>query len=418
MGKFSNSQEDLIYKSILREGQEEVPPHIWDNISRNLDAEMPLKAAPSYKSPIWKRIAFSGAAAAAIAVSLLIWQSAPVITTSRQPITADSDARPYNTETCPEIQILSDTESSENNCFRTKKSVGGKFIAANTVTPTPERVRTQHSSENTAAIQENEIIQDNTGIRHQANQENTSKPTIEKEEQPMETELLPEEAADVGIRTDGRAPKEKFSLTLSGNTGGNLGNRSRFSPFRSPAANKPLKTGIIDNSAQESQFGLPITFGIGVKFNLAKRWAISTGINYTMLTRKFSGSFSDATQGIITPSDIRNTQHYIGIPIYVYYSIISSNKVDFYTYVGGSVERNVGNRYRISALDNLLYKEPVKGVQFSTGLGIGVEFLLSRHIGIYIDPSLRYYFNNSQPLSSRTVQPFSMNVELGIRARF
>ena len=53
----------------------------------------------------------------------------------------------------------------------------------------------------------------------------------------------------------------------------------------------------------------------------------------------------------------------------------------------------------------------------SAGIGIGVEFMLGKHTGLYIDPSLRYYFNNSQPKSIRTVQPLMLGFEMGMRFR-
>ena len=61
------------------------------------------------------------------------------------------------------------------------------------------------------------------------------------------------------------------------------------------------------------------------------------------------------------------------------------------------------------------WNEKVKGVQLSANAGIGVEFALGRHVGLYIDPSLRYYFDNGQPKSIRTAQPLMFGFETGLR---
>jgi hypothetical protein len=61
------------------------------------------------------------------------------------------------------------------------------------------------------------------------------------------------------------------------------------------------------------------------------------------------------------------------------------------------------------------HQEAVKGVQLSANAGIGVEFLLGRYVGIYIDPSVRYYFNCKQPNSIRTAQPLMLGFEMGLR---
>jgi hypothetical protein len=55
------------------------------------------------------------------------------------------------------------------------------------------------------------------------------------------------------------------------------------------------------------------------------------------------------------------------------------------------------------------------GLQLAAGLGLGIEFRLGEHLGLYVDPSLRYYFEGNQPRSIRTQQPLMMGLELGMR---
>ena len=49
------------------------------------------------------------------------------------------------------------------------------------------------------------------------------------------------------------------------------------------------------------------------------------------------------------------------------------------------------------------------------GGGIGFEFRLTDYLGLYFDPSVRYYFGKGQPVSIRTRQPLMMNFEVGLR---
>ena len=114
-------------------------------------------------------------------------------------------------------------------------------------------------------------------------------------------------------------------------------------------------------------------------------------------------------------SDIRNTQHYIGIPVNVYYDILGGDNVNFYAYAGGTVEKCVTNHYQIQSTPVINHKESVKGVQLSVDAGIGVEFMLGNHVGLYLDPSLRYYFHCGQPASIRSAQPLTLGFELGLR---
>ena len=59
--------------------------------------------------------------------------------------------------------------------------------------------------------------------------------------------------------------------------------------------------------------------------------------------------------------------------------------------------------------------EQVGGMQLSAAFGLGAEFALTQHLGLYIDPSLRYYFDCDQPKSIRTAQPLTFGMEAGLR---
>jgi hypothetical protein len=43
--------------------------------------------------------------------------------------------------------------------------------------------------------------------------------------------------------------------------------------------------------------------------------------------------------------------------------------------------------------------------------------MLGGHVGLYADPSLRYYFDNGQPKSIRTSQPLMLGLDLGLRIK-
>ena len=88
--------------------------------------------------------------------------------------------------------------------------------------------------------------------------------------------------------------------------------------------------------------------------------------------------------------------------------------MNFYAYAGGAVEKCVSNEYDVLNT-SVIHKEVPAGVQFSANAGIGVEFILGKHIGLYIDPSLRYYFEGNQPKSIRTDQPLMLGFEMGFR---
>ena len=80
--------------------------------------------------------------------------------------------------------------------------------------------------------------------------------------------------------------------------------------------------------------------------------------------------------------------------------------------MGGAAEKCIAQRYVYGS--NTL-REKVGGLQWSAQAGLGAEYWFAQRAGIYFDPSLVYYFDNSQPLSIRTQQPLQARFEVGLR---
>ena len=54
--------------------------------------------------------------------------------------------------------------------------------------------------------------------------------------------------------------------------------------------------------------------------------------------------------------------------------------------------------------------------QWSMSLGLGIQYDLTPHLGIYMEPSLQYFFDDGSNLKSyRTEHPLSITLPLGIR---
>ena len=161
-----------------------------------------------------------------------------------------------------------------------------------------------------------------------------------------------------------------------------------------------------------STYGVPFTLGLGVRFYVSPRISLGTGVNYSLLTRSFTGSF-DGVSG-----NVSHTLQYLGIPVNLFYDIISSERIKFYVYGGGAGEYCLSNKYRLYANPDIIRKYPVERLQFSVGGGLGVEFRLAPRLGIYLDPGVNYYFKSNQPRSIRTDKPLLINFDAGLRFNF
>lgn len=400
---FDDNNIDKMMKSILENAQEEVPAHIWEGVSAGLDKTAKRKAVV-----IWFRRAAIGAAAAAIilvAGFMFTRGGAGQIPQSSDPQSEDfiavvekpsADTASVNRVTPPAEVLLAEVKSHESR----PSSV---YYKPSSVHHTPTPVHHEPSSE----IQTSESI----------TEEETIEKFIEQTCDPVEAEEVEHyfEEPEDPVNTK----KLKTSLTLSGITGTNsITNSTRSGIQKRPAlVAGSAKTGITETSSNTT-YSLPVSAGVGVKLDFNDRWSLGVGVNYSYLSRKFYGTYikTDEKGTVInsTASDVRNAQHYIGIPLNAYYNILNNKHINLYTYAGGTVEKCISDKYYVLST-NIVHTEKPEGVQLSVNAGIGVEFMLGQHLGLYIDPSLRYYFDCDQPKSIRTTQPLMLGFEMGLR---
>lgn len=397
---FDDNNIDKMMKSILENAQEEVPAHVWEGVSAGLDKTAKRKAVV-----IWFRRAAIGAAAAAIIIVagfMFTRGGAGQIPQSSDPQSEDfiavvekpsADTASVNRVTPPAEVLLAEVKSHESR----PSSV---YYKPSSVHHTPTPVHHEPSSE----IQTSESI----------TEEETIEKFIEQTCDPVEAEEV-EHYFEEPVNTK----KLKTSLTLSGITGTNsITNSTRSGIQKRPAlVAGSAKTGITETSSNTT-YSLPVSAGVGVKLDFNDRWSLGVGVNYSYLSRKFYGTYikTDENGTVInsTASDVRNAQHYIGIPLNAYYNILNNKHINLYTYAGGTVEKCISDKYYVLST-NIVHTEKPEGVQLSVNAGIGVEFMLGQHLGLYIDPSLRYYFDCDQPKSIRTTQPLMLGFEMGLR---
>ena len=389
---------DQMMKAILDDGQEEVPAHVWDAVSEGLD-----NAARRKTAVLWfRRTAISVAAAAAVVMGVIFSMNPEkehMLRNVEEGLIAVAEAK-HNTPENPAghmdegISVLAGTA-------QVQQPVHSAAFTSETIIP-------QTASEAISISDASPSIEDEVEDR------SYEEPQAEKI-QPKPAEYFPE------TWEEEKAEKRKVSLMLSGLASTNsTHSQNRLKLMKAPTiTSAPTQTGITETSTS-STYGLPVSFGAGVKIGVSERWSIGTGANYTILTRQFYGKYTkvgDTGNSLqSTYSDIRNTQHYVGIPVNAYYDIVNKDKVNLYAYAGGTVEKCLADNYNVLST-SIRHHEKVSGVQLSANAGIGVEFMIGRHLGLYIDPSVRYYFDCDQPKNIRTVQPLMLGFEMGLRAR-
>ena len=392
-------------RQMLSDAEEMPPERVWNGIVASMGAEADGVAKRSRVRALW----LSGlglVSAAAIAAFFLL----------------------HNTEIEDSTELSSD------------------IVAENIVTvETDEQLVSAGSSETAGRIENAENMKTETTIRSASTEmpEEDSIPEASEaqpecvNDKPFETAPIETEVQQVDIAEDKdyyladaewnntnlREEIEDdpvYELCIGGNSFVGPSRKTESIRMMSQGRFKiPTSTSFVENEDTDYYY-LPMSFGVGIKFHIIKWLEIGIGVNYTLLMKRVSGNYYeyDSVGNLVRSctAELKNSQHYIGIPLDVYFNIYGNEHWNTYASVGGCIEKCVSNHYN-GVYDNLdiNHKTTVEGIQSSVKLGLGVEYSPVKFLGIYIDPSLRYYFDNNQPRSIRTSQPLSFGVEAGLR---
>ena len=391
---------DLEIRSMLENAREDVPEGLWQGIESRLPA--PAKARPA---AIWWKIASAtGAVAAAVALTVF-FSTRPVVQNPVDIIPSQDSGLSQLMETplAPETGNMKSLSIGQVLGESVSETDGEDVTETAGMEETDETAGKEETAP--AAGTEETAVADETAVR----EENTAENWIRKYE-----------SADFDERGEELqgSRKEKRGVVLSAYadalSNSNTAKASDINMLKRPAV--PQATTIEETG--ESRYAIPVAAGIGLRFDVSKRFSIGTGVSWSYLTRSFSGQFNelDAEGAIISQTgytNIRNSQHYIGIPLNLYVDIIRKDFIDFYAYASGSANYCLSNRYQMDKSKS--YSPEGSNWQFSAGIGMGVEFIAAKKVGFYIDPSLNYWFTAGEVSNIRTRQPLMLGLELGIR---
>ena len=393
MRKEFDEELDLQIRSIMEEAQEPAPAGAWEAISSRLDALQGAAAGAgatrlgaAASRPVRRTWYWAGAAlAAAAAVALGIFftgtsdnNSNLIDINSGSGLVAESLSDGIGAP-IPESDMVREPILPEKTAVPAEKPAT-RVQQAVELTTTPEKpaTRVQQAAEMTTTPE---------------------KPEAEG----------PDPFARMAYEDSRRASSARRGVSLLVK-GGSTGNNAGAGKLAMAAPGAYQQSGITETS--KSSFGVPVIAGIGLRVHLNDVLSVGTGIDYSLLTRSFEGRYVEGLS--VQNGDFNHTLQYIGIPIDFFVKLVDKNDITLYSVVGTEAEKAVSNKYRLLGTD-VVVGDKVNGLQWSVGAGLGFEFNVSRRVGIFAEPSVKYYFNCDQPKNLRTDKPFQMVLRAGVR---
>ena len=416
----TDRQFDDKIREMLAEPQEHLPAGLWDGIEARLDAAGTGRRKAAVVP--WRRVV-AGVTSAAAAVALLfvcgyhfLLKPTPEAETLAENAAFDVVA-PSDGNSTVQLALAEVPEAPKRKTYDSAlptpaaadESVKAMPESVEVTENLPEPVEVTENLPEPVAVAEDDLVK--TEVEKFVDVDSVPAPECEIKVDNSDIDEAYGKEDEVRKRLN-RLPLE---LSVGGNSFGgpqkSSGPRKMF-----VRGNRDSFTGrnFVEGTNSDS-YSLPLSFGVGLRYRITNWFGVGIGVNYTLLGKKVSGVYYDEKSGPHS-IDMKNSQHYIGIPLDVYFSMFRTPRWDVYASLGGSVEKCVLNSYSgMLEGEHVSHKPKVGGVQTSLKAGFGLEFSPVDFLGIYIDPSVRYYFNNDQPRSIRTAQPLAFGVEAGLR---
>lgn len=369
---------DQDIRDILYNAEEPVSPGVWSAVAAGLDAKK--RIVPAW---MWGAMAF--AAAAAVAVGVFLWRPNDIRLeeySPASPLAAQlQNSLPGGIVMPAEVSSAPVRKAAAPIALREEATL--EAVPNATINPVPlqklsSRLAMPPHSSYVAQVDDNYLLNE-----------------LAWEEKPL--------------------PGRDISLTAAGNF--QASSKAPFLSRRGAAAAAAVpQEGVYDPVPESDKPGFPFSVGLGVKWNFAPRWAVGTGINYTNISRSFTANYAD--DGFVLPQvPVDNMQHWIGVPVNFYFDVVRSPRWRVHVLAGGEMDYLLANNFTIHGNKPIPWQKKDTSFQWSAGVGAGAEYMITPRLGIYLNPTVRYYFTHvsGADINGLPVHPVRFMMEGGLR---
>lgn len=185
------------------------------------------------------------------------------------------------------------------------------------------------------------------------------------------------------------------------------------SNYINPLLNSYLMNNTQANSSSDEAFvenvhhHKPFTFSLLFNKKIDNRFGFSTGLSYTAMKSTFEG-VETCTQRL----------NYIGVPFKLYYDIWRHQSYSLHASAGTQLDLPIACKREM--VISYPYKQKLKesitpNLQFSLGVGLGLQYTITPYVNLFVEPSLQYFIPSGGSIESyRTEHPISFTMPFGL----
>lgn len=393
----------------LNDAEVPAPENLWDSISQQLDAQSQQQDAEDAqvaKEP--HRVALLPWAAAASVVLIagvgMWWQlrsntpDIAMLEPAPHPITL-TDNKDVNTKT----SAVNTKASTANSHISTTSTHAMLAYKDNALAPTASN-KEEEVMDLTMAEQK---VQSEPIAEGSATTDEASTPT---------TTATQTQAAHTAYhlpRTQHQASNTRWQVGVG--TAGNMNRYESSGPIyvnslsavnTEYADNEMFRVSPYEQDTKDvTHHDMPISIGFTASYSVTPRIALASGLVYTLATSSFQ-------HGASMPKETQ-TLHYVGIPLNLSYTVWGNSWLRTYIMAGAQADMNVKATLKAdghkSNIDN-------DRAQFSVTGGAGVQLNVAQQLGVYVEPGVRYYFDNGSAVQTIFKEhPTNFSLQVGLR---
>ena len=382
------------------EGHQMTPPEgLWEGISN----QMGLEPGPAHKSVVIRRWIWTAAAVVLALVGFFAFynfdEEQPKLeahnetTTASRPVSQEADNQPISADE-PAITAEPRTYGKP------------KLLAMGTQqTPIVE-------TNNLDVIEKQPKTSIEEPIAPSAEEKSAPQQELKSEPQQKKQTYLPDVIEPTTASYS--ESSSKWTIGVAGSNGlllaaNNYANSTNVQPLYNDASPAHYYTNGMGDIAQaftytdvESKHHIPLRLGLSLQYQLTDRLALLSGINYTYLESEF-------IYPLHKHLDFNQKLSYLGIPVGISWKVWSTDHFNIYLTGGTMIEKCI----KADISEGELNTHPW---QWSINASAGAEYHFTRLFGVYLEPSLGYYFNDGTKLEHYYKEhPLAPSLQFGLR---
>lgn len=417
----------------------EAPKGLWDDIERGLEAQQPKRRAKL----VWAwRVGAAAAVAAGVVVGVQMWEkpekggAVQVAKTERQKPAEALPAQGGNAQNRQDVALSPQRVAPHHSATA---------LLSTSVTPAASPVGLVHEEAPAAKAEEALPVttaSDNPAINENAaniplailpqndapllaestaddmeevyvvtvpreKEGRVAMPQIKRQKRPVSLQLMAMATGEFSNSYDAESYDEVFLSVMAPSDSVKMESQRRAMPA-GPARIYRLK----DTSPVYGAHDFPVKVGLTLRVPLGRRFALDAGLSYARMNSELSSYIHEGKL------KLNGTQRvdYLGVPVALTADLWQNRRWSVYASAGGEVAKSVKTTWCTATGQS--FDVNVRPWQWSASAAVGVQLNITQHVGLYVQPSADYYFDNHSAVQTYyTEHPFTPALRMGVRVK-